>query len=239
MYLIRTFLLLILSSFAGPVWAERALFAVATNFAETADILAEGFSKDTGHTVEFAFGATGKIYAQILRGAPFDGFLAADQERPSLLHAGGQGGPPFTYAEGVLVWWPVLRGTENKGKIAIANPDLAPYGIAARQVLEDMQLWEDLQDRLVMGENIGQTFAMVATGNASAGLVALSSVKSARNTKDWDWSIATGHGPILQDAILLNRGRTNAAAIGFLAYLKTDVAREIIASSGYKVTGHD
>jgi len=231
--------LLVSTVIATPALAERALFAVATNFAETAEQLALTFEAETGHEVEFAFGATGKIYAQILRGAPFDGFLAADQLRPQLLHEGGQGDAPFTYAQGVLVWWPDLESDGLRGRLAIANPDLAPYGVAARETLQNMGVWEAWQAQLVMGENVGQAFAMVATGNAQIGLVALSSVKSPRNTKDWTWRLAKDHAPVLQDAILLNKGRDNDAAIAFLAYLKSDAAQALITGAGYEPVDHD
>lgn len=223
--------------FGAPVWAERAVFAVATNFAETAEVLGEAFGSSSGHEIVFAFGSTGKLYAQIVNYAPFHGFLAADQLRPQLLYAAGLGDEPFTYANGVLVWLPATPKVE--GRLAIANPELAPYGRAAREVLINAGTWDSVRDNLVLGENIGQTFAMVATGNAAQGLVALSSVLSARNPSNWAWSEARGYAPIRQDGILLNLGSGNAAAEGFLEYLKSPKAKAVIEASGYQVPSDD
>ncbi|MDQ7081349.1 MAG: molybdate ABC transporter substrate-binding protein [Paracoccaceae bacterium] len=229
--------------------AESALVAVAANFAETAQRLAGLFMARTGDDIVITVGSTGKLYAQIINGAPYDVFLAADQRRPRLLVEGGQGvrGTRFTYAEGRLsLWTPQPDGIPAGGGIAvlargqfrhlaIANPKLAPYGLAAKQALEHLGLWQKMQPRLVMGQNVGQAFSMVATGNAELGIVARAQVLSPRNGQPGSrWDIpAHVHDPILQDAVLLRHGQNNTAARAFLSYLTSDEARALIASSGY------
>lgn len=238
------------ASFAipGKVRADEALAAVATNFAEVIEALAPGFEAASGHRLRLASGSTGKLYAQIVNGAPFDIFLAADQRRPELLAAsnGAVQGSRFTYAIGRLALWSpdadrisgdganVLRRGDFR-HLAIANPKLAPYGIAAKQTLEELDLWAALQEKIVQGENIGQAFALVATGNAEVGFVALSAVLSPRNRNTGSrWEVPTQmYRPIRQDAVLLAHGADNAAARAFLVYIKGDKARKVIAAFGY------
>ena len=231
---------------ALPARADEALVAVASNFAEVAEALEPGFEAGTGHSVTLATGSTGKLYAQITKGAPFDVLLAADQARPERLLAEGHAvaGARFTYATGRLVLWSAdpgrvaedgaatLRGGDYDF-LAIANPDLAPYGLAARQALTALGLWDKVQPRIVMGQNIGQAFSMVATGNAELGLVAKSQAVSPRNdTRGSAWAVpADLHAPIRQDAVLLDGD--NAAARAFLDHLKGDAARAVIARFGY------
>lgn len=233
---------------AGQARAAEALAAVATNFAEVMDALAPRFRESTGHRLRISSGSTGKLYAQIRNGAPFDLFLAADQRRPALLEVEGAAvaGSRFTYAIGRLTLWSaekdriradgavVLRRQDFR-HLAIANPKLAPYGLAAQQALTALDLWKSLQDRIVQGENVGQAFSLVATGNAELGLVALSAVLSPRHKvtgSRWDVPVDL-YAPIRQDAVLLSRGTDNAAARAFLAYIKSPAAREIVARFGY------
>lgn len=224
-------LLLILA--ALPLRAERALVAVAANFLAPAEVLAAHYTADTGHQIDLASGSTGQHYAQILHGAPYDLFLSADAERPELLEAQGLASDRVTYALGRLA----LVGTESLQTlpearfIAIANPDLAPYGRAAREVLQTVGLWDSLEPRIVQGQNVGQAFGMVASGNAQAGLVALS---QAQGLDAPFWPVPSDlHAPIRQDAVLLDRGRGNPVAVGFLAFLTTDTARALIETAGY------
>lgn len=228
--------------------AESALVAVATNFSEVAEVLVRDFEDLGEHEIEISTAATGKHYAQIISGAPYDALLAADQDRPRLLEksAVAVDGTRFVYAIGRLTLWSadatligddgiaVLR-TQDFRALAIANPELAPYGVAARETLRSLGLWDALGDKIVMGENIGQAFALAATGNAELGLVALSSVISIRNAgKGSRWDVPPElHSPILQDAVLLAHGEGNAAAVAFLAYLRSDEARLTIESYGY------
>lgn len=217
--------------------ADTALIAVATNFSDAAKVLQEQFSKQSEHQIEFVFGSTGKLFAQIQNGAPFDGFLAADQARPDLLYQSGKGDAPFTYAEGILVWWPGSKPEQMSGKIAIANPALAPYGYAAKEVLASMPNWDFVKDQIVMGENVGQAFSIVATGNASVGLVALASVIAYASEENWQ--LAEGHSPILQDGILLQKGFGNEAARSFFEFLTSSTAQTAIANIGFKPVRHE
>ena len=226
--------------------AETLTVAVASNFSRTAQALASRYEETSGQPVRITTGSTGKLYAQIRNGAPYDALLAADQARPRRLEEAGLavGGSRFTYAEGRLAVWTrdrnlslaelasALTGTGVRS-IAIANPELAPYGRASRQALQSLGIWEELRDRIVMGENVGQTYALVATGNATVGFVALSSVLDARHVGSHAGVRPELHAPIRQDAVLLRRGAGNDAATAFLAYLKTGRAREIIRRQGY------
>lgn len=242
---------LLASSFAGPAAAAEAVVAVAANFLEVAERLAAGLERETGHRVTLVSGSTGKLYAQIVHGAPFDVFLAADAERPELLEREERAvpGSRFTYAVGRLALWSREPGrigrdgaaTLRQGsfrRLAIANPDLAPYGAAARQALEKLGLWERFADRIVMGETIGQAQTMVASGNAELGFVALSSLaRPGEPAAGSRWEVPAGlHDPIRQDAVLLARAAGNPAARGFLALLRSDEGRDVVASYGY---GHE
>lgn len=225
------------------VWAAEATVAAATNFVPALQLLADRYQAESGHRLKLVPGSTGKLYAQIRHGAPFDVFLAADEERPRLLEAdgGAVAGSRFTYAEGRLVLiraggGPVDFARLMDGgfrKLALANPKLAPYGAAAEQALRHAGAWEQVAARLVYGENIGQAYTLVATGNADAGLVALSQVKGTEPPPA-HWLVpADWHRPIRQDAVLVQRGAGNAAAEGFLTYLRSEAARELIRDFGY------
>ncbi|MBQ0745105.1 MAG: molybdate ABC transporter substrate-binding protein [Marinobacter sp.] len=237
-------LLLALSSMAH---AADVRLAVAANFTDTARDLIAAFGEATGLETVASYGSTGKLYAQIEHGAPFDVFLAADSRRPELLEENGQGvgGTRFTYAKGKLALWSSVPGTfedpkawlESGGfaRLAIANPKTAPYGLAAQQVLSELGVWESLQSRLVRGDSIAQTFQFVATTNAQSGFVALSQVRA------WDekggslWLIPQAYySPIKQQAILLTRSETKNAAHQWLEFLRGDEARGIIEESGYE-----
>ena len=235
---------------AGPAAGEDAVVAVAANFTEVAKRLEKDFEGASGHTLTLVAGSTGKLYAQIANGAPFDAFLSADREAPARLEKEGQAvaGSRFTYAVGRLTLWspePDRVGSDGaatlkEGKfrlLAIANPELAPYGTAAKQTLEKLRLWERYKDRIVMGETIGQAHAMVASGNADLGFVALSSVLSPRNeTKGSRWDVpAHLYTPLRQDAVLLARAAGNPAARGFLDFLRSAKARALIESYGYRI----
>ncbi len=221
--------------------------AVASNFADTLERLAAAFESSSGHRVLASAGSTGKLYAQITNGAPFEVFLAADTLRPRLLEQRGAAvaGSRMTYAVGRLVLWSAqtdlvdgrgaILGTGQFRHLALANPDTAPYGAAARQVLEHMNLWRDLSPRLVRGENITQAFHFVATGNAELGFVALSQTSrlDAAN-RGSGWLVpAELHAPIEQQVVLLEAGRDNPAALQFLDFLRTPAACAVIRRAGY------
>jgi molybdate transport system substrate-binding protein len=228
-------------------WSDEVHVAVASNFLNPLKEIAKRYKQDTGDRLILISGSTGKLYAQIRHGAPFDVLLAADSKRPALLEREGMGviGTRFTYAVGALVVWSLelgkVRGEESiaqmsKGKLAIANPKTAPYGRAARQVLESLGLWKKLQSSLVRGENIAQTLQFVATGNATLGFVAKSQVEDPRfKFKGSHWEVPVDmHEPILQQAILLNPGLDNSSAKQFLKYLHGAVAKKIMRSYGFR-----
>jgi len=242
-------LLLVTLSVGQPAHAEEALVAVASNFAAVLSDIEEQFAEKTDHSIRIVAGSTGKLYTQIANGAPFDVLLAADQQRPSRLVDEGLAvkGSRFTYATGRLVFWqPVSQDIDATAElasrigdlrsIAIANPALAPYGAAAQQTLESLQQWQQPATKIVMGENIGQAFAMVATGSAEAGLVALAQLSNPHiGTAGYVEEIpANLHEPISQDAVVLLHGRSNRAALEFMRYLQSDDAMRLIQSSGYQ-----
>ena len=229
---------------AGQSIAEETRVAVASNFRVAIETLAERFEADTGHEVSLIFGSTGKHYAQIKNGAPFDAFFAADIKRPELLEQEGAAlpGSRFTYALGKLILWSPQAGyVDPEGKVlgqgtfrhlAIANPKLAPYGKAAREVLQARGVWNALKAKTVRGENISQTFQFVSSGNAELGLVAWSQVKQPghRMTGSW-WKVPQAlYTPIEQQAVLL---KENTAARAFLSFMKSEKSRALIRSFGY------
>ncbi|MBS0316885.1 MAG: molybdate ABC transporter substrate-binding protein [Proteobacteria bacterium] len=231
----------------APVRAETVQVAVAANFTEPMKAIAADFEHDTGNQVQLSFGSTGKFYAQIKNGAPFDLFLAADEATPERLEkeGGAVAGSRFTYAVGRLVLWSaqagvvddqgaVLKGNAFKA-LAVANPKLAPYGAAAIQTLTKLGLLEQIQPKIVQGENIAQTYAFVASGNAELGFVALSQVYADGKIKSGSgWIVPDDlHVPIRQDAVQLAKARDNKAAAALLAYLRSDKARAVIRSFGY------
>ncbi|RBW49051.1 molybdate ABC transporter substrate-binding protein [Marinobacter sp. F3R11] len=239
--------LCLLLTFSGIAHGADVRIAVAANFTDTTRDLITAFGDATGLEAVASYGSTGKLYAQIENGAPFDVFLAADSRRPELLERNGLGvaGTRFNYATGKLVLWSPEPATfddpqawlESDGfsRLAIANPKTAPYGLAAREVLAGMNLWESLQARLVRGDSIAQTFQFVATDNAQAGFVALSQVRSWGKDEGSLWLIPQSYyAPINQQAILLSRSENNDAARQWLRFLRSDKARSIIESFGYE-----
>ena len=231
-----------------PARAGETLVAVAANFAEVVDGLKPIFEKASGHRVEATTGSTGKFYAQIAAGAPFDILLSADAKTPERLEAEGAGvaGTRFTYAIGRLTLWssdPNRVGADGRAAltaadvrhIAIANPDLAPYGLAAREALQSLGLWSTLQNKIVIGQTIGQTHSLVATGNAQLGFVALSAVLSPRApTRGSRWNVPQElFAPIRQDAVLLRPGAGKDAARAFMGFLRSAEARQVIDRFGY------
>lgn len=227
--------------------ADEVRVAVAANFAAPMERIALEFARDTGNRALVSSGGTGKLYAQIKNGAPFEVFLSADEATPAKLEQEGLGvvGSRFPYAFGRLVLWSPKPGyVDSHGNIvkqgkfrhlAIANPKLAPYGRAAQEVLEKQGMWQPLQSRLVFGENIAQTHQFVSSGNAELGFVALSQIRQDSAERQGSfWLVPQAlYAPIRQDAILLARGKGKTAAEQLLKYLKSDKAAAIIKRYGY------
>jgi molybdate transport system substrate-binding protein len=241
-----------LATFVGTliscqVFAAEVQVAVAANFTAPMKKIAADFEQATGHKAQLAFGATGKFYAQIRNGAPFEVLLAADDETPAKLEREGMAvtGSRFTYAIGQLALWSAKPGVvDDKGEVlkqgafahlAIANPKLAPYGAAAVESLTKLGLLGSVEPRFVQGENIAQTFQFVSTGNAELGFVALSQIHEGGKLKSGSaWIVPAGlHAPIRQDALVLTKGKDNPAALALMKYLKEDRARAIIKAYGY------
>jgi len=233
----------------GSAHAGEVQVAVAANFAGPMEKLAAGFERDTGHKAVVASGATGKFYAQIRNGAPFEVLLSADDGTPARLETEGHvvAGSRFTYATGRLVLWSARDGVVDTGgkvlgtgayrHLAIANPKTAPYGAAAVSTLQELGLYDTVQSRIVQGENIAQAWQFARTGNAELGFVAQAQVwRDGRFTAGSGWIVPAGmHAPIRQDAALLAKGAHNPAARALLQYLRTDKAKALIRSFGYEV----
>ena len=231
----------------NPTYADEVHVAVASNFAAAIKDLASRFEQQTQHQVTLSFSSSGKIFAQIQHGAPFHLFLSADQTKPQALENSGLivPGSRFTYALGSLVLWSAqpdkvgndsrILHTDDFNKLALANPKLAPYGAAAVEVLDSLQLTAATQHTWVMGENIAQTYQFVASGNAELGFVALSQVIDVdTQTISSGWQVpAELHQPLRQDAVLLKRGQNHVGAQAFWTYLKSEEAQTIIRSYGY------
>lgn len=243
--LLKLLLATVTTLLASQATAAEIRVAVASNFARAIRATVDQFEMDTGNKVTLAYGSTGKHYAQIVNGAPFDAFFAADTRRPELLEKEGLAiqGSRFTYAVGKLVLWsPAAVTVDPEGNIlehgkfrylAIANPDLAPYGVAAREVLQARGLWEDLEGRLVRGENIAQAFQFVASGNAELGFVAWSQLRRpGQEFEGSHWDVPTAlYTPIEQQAVLL---KDSDAGRVFMSFMRSEKAIRIIRDHGYE-----
>lgn len=232
------------SAFAGEVSV-----AVASNFAAPMERIVALFKQESGHTLKVSLGSSGKFYSQIAGGAPFDVFLAADEAIPQRLEQEGLaiGGTRFVYAQGRLVLWSAQPGFVDaqgavlrKGgynKLSIAEPKLAPYGMAAQETLEKMGLWNAVQSKLVQGENITQSYQFAATGNAELGFIALSQITKYGKVTGGSWWLVPHdlYNPIRQGAVLLSAAKDRAAAQAFLAFLKSEKAMAVIRSFGYEL----
>jgi len=248
-YLIAT---LVASTLSLVAHAAQVQVAVASNFTKPMQAIAAAFEQDTGNKALLAFGSTGKLYAQIRNGAPFEVLLAADEAVPARLEREGLGvaGSRFPYAIGTLVLWSARHGYVSQASslteqpyrhLAIANPKTAPYGAAAIATLARLGLADRVKDRLVQGENIAQTHQFVASGNAELGFVALSQVvENGKIRQGSGWVVpASYHPPIRQDALLLHKGRDNPAAGALLDYLRGEKAARIIEAYGYGLAKGD
>lgn len=233
--------------YALSVQAGEVRVAVAANFAVPMQQIVQNFEKQTGHKVKLSIGSSGRFYAQIHNGAPFDVFLSADEKLPELLEKEqlAVSGSRFVYAQGKLVLWSADdKLVDAKGlvlsdgrfrKLAYADPKLAPYGLAAQQVLKSLKLEQQVQNKLVMGESVTQAWQFVATGNAELGFVALSQILQ-------DGKVITGsywlvpeqlYQVIQQSAVLLQSAQDKLASQALLDYLKSTEARALIQKFGY------
>ncbi len=229
--------------------ATEVNVAVATNFTGPMERIAPEFEKATGHKMLIAYGTVGKFYAQIKNGAPFEVLVSADDETPIRLEQEDLAIPEsrFTYAIGKLVLWSAKPGlVDDQGAVlkrgdfrhlAVANPKVAAYGAAAVEAMTQLDILSSLQPKMVTGESITQTYQFVVTGNADLGFVALSQIyKDGQYAAGSHWMVPPElYSPIRQDAVLLVRGKGNAAAEALLAYLKSDFVRQVIRSYGYEI----
>ncbi|WP_417614645.1 molybdate ABC transporter substrate-binding protein [Oceanisphaera sp.] len=244
----RLSLLFVALGCSAPLAADEVRVAVAANFIDVIKTLGDRFAEQSGHKVLVSSGSTGKLYAQIKNGAPYDVFLAADEERPTLLDEEGIAiaDTRFTYALGTLVLWSpqqqlideelAVLEEQRFNHLAIANPRTAPYGRAAQQTLGKLGYWDAVQPKLVRGENIGQAYQYVYSENAQLGFVAKSQVFSNGRLKGGSyWQVPEDmHDPIAQQAVLL---KDKPAAREWLDYLGSPAAISIIESYGYSVAG--
>jgi len=245
----RTLPLLLALLTALPALADEVQVAVAANFTGPMQVISALFERDTGHKASLAFGATGKFYAQISNGAPFEVLLSADDETPAKLVKEGNAvaGTPFTYAIGKLVLWSAdPKLVDAKGAVlkkggfkhlALANPKAAPYGAAGLQVMSKLGVADSIKPLIVQGENISQTHQFVSTGAAELGFVAYSQViKNGTIGSGSGWIVPGNlYDPIRQDAVILAKGKDKPAAIALMNYLKGDKAKAVIKSFGYEL----
>ena len=243
----KIFLLVVMGFAAGTTLADEVQVAVAANFTAPMQKIAAEFEKSTGHKAQLIFGATGKFYAQIKNGAPFDVLLAADDETPARLVKEGAAvpGTQITYAIGKLVLWSPKPGVvDEKGEVlkkadiahvSYCNPKLAPYGAAAVEAMKSLGVFDMLRPKLVEGENITQAYQFVVSGNAEIGFVALSQVyMDGKISEGSAWVVpANLYSPIRQDAVILQKAKSNGAAAELVRYLKSDKATAVIRSYGY------
>lgn len=234
---------------AAQAHADEVQVAVAANFSAPMQLIAADFAKATGHKAVPVFGSTGKFYAQIKAGAPFEVLLAADDETPTRLvqEGGAVAASQFTYATGRLVLWSPKPGyVDAQGAvlkqggfehIALANPKLAPYGLAASEVLKALGLGETLQSKVVLAESISQAQQFVASGNAQLGFIAWSQLHKDGKLIDGSWWLVPSalHAPLRQDAVILAKGQGKPAAEALLKFLKSDKAKAVIKSFGYEL----
>jgi molybdate transport system substrate-binding protein len=234
------------SALCTPAFADQLQVAVAANFVPPFREIANEFERTTGHTIQASSGSSGRFYAQIKNGAPFDVFFSADDERPKLLEDEGWAvkGSRFTYAIGRLVLWspdstfvtgPETLKTALFRHLAIANPKTAPYGLAAKQTMTKLGVWDSVQPRIVMGENLGQTIGFIDSGNAEVGFLALSQILDPKiKGKGSSWTVPSEyHEPIRQDAVLLTRAQNNPGAKALMEYMRGPGATATIKNYGY------
>lgn len=234
--------------FSSACSAGNIHVAVASNFSAPMTALVNEFNRTSSHTIRTSFGSSGKLYAQIINGAPFDIFLSADQIKPKRLVDAGYAQPKNlrTYAVGALV---LLSNSADDGdpleqlksgrfkRLSMANPKFAPYGIAALEVLKNLELDINTRNKRIFGENISQTFQYVSSGNVDLGFVAWSQTKTLILQKGQSlWIVPESMSQaITQDAVLLNRAEHYQPALAFFSFMQSALAESIIRQHGYRV----
>ncbi len=248
-HLFRSILAAWLILLAPTTWAATTLVAVASDFTKPMTEIAAAFEKTTGHTAKLSFGSSGKAFAQIQSGAPFEVYLSASEKYPLELEESGFAviDSHFVYAIGKLVLWSATPDyVDGQGEIlktgtfkhiALADPSHAPYGVVAEDVMKSLGVLDKLRPLLVMGENISQTFQFVSTGNAELGFVGLAQVIDVNNGKIGSgsgWIVPDNlHSPFRQMAVLLKTGAENPAALALVDFLKSPTALAIIEKYGF------
>lgn len=233
---------------ASPVQAGEVSVALASNFVAPMERLVPLFQKESGHTVKVTPGASGKLYAQIKKGAAFDVFLSADEELPRRMMQEGTAvtGSRFIYATGRLVLWSAQPGfVDDKGLVlnrgnfsllAIPNPVNSPYGVAAKETLTKLTMWNAMQRKLDKGDDVIETYRFAATERTELALVPLSQVMRDGKVSSGSWWLVPPemHNPIRQSAVLLTAAKDPAAAKAFLVFLKSEKAVKVMRGFGYE-----
>lgn len=230
---------------------EKLTIAAAADLKFAMAEVVENFrAQHPGNSIEVIYGSSGKFHTQITNGAPFDLFFSADIAYPrELARKGLTADAARPYAVGRIVLWslkPELGKAALKAlpesaiaKFAIANPLHAPYGKRAQEALQHAGVWEAMQGKLVLGENIAHTAQFVDSGAADAGIVALSLVLSPvmRGKGAWTLIPAEWHAPLEQGYVILARARDNAPAKSFAEYINTEPARKVMHRYGFVLPG--
>jgi molybdate transport system substrate-binding protein len=233
---------------SSPVQAGEVRVALASDFAVAMERLAPMFQKESGHTLQLTPGASGKLYAQIKKGAAFDVFLSADEELPKRLMQEGAAvaGSRFVYATGRLVLWSAQPGfVDDKGLVlnrgnfnllAIPNPLYSPYGVAAKETLTKLTMWNAMQRKLDKGDDDVQTYQFAASERTELALIPLSQVmRDGKLGPGSAWIVLPElHNPIRQSAVLLSGAKDPAAAQAFFAFLKSEKAQKVMRGFGYE-----
>lgn len=233
---------------SAPACAGEVRVAVASNFVAPMERLVPLFQKESGHTVIVTPGPSGKLYAQIKKGAAFDVFLSADEELPKRLMQEGAAvsGSRFVFASGRLVLWSAQPGfVDDKGLVlnrgnfnllAIPNPVNSPYGVAAKETLTKLTMWNAMQRKLDKGDDVIETYRFAASERAELAFIPLSQVMRDGKIGTGSWWLVPPelHNPVRQSAALLTSAKDPAAAKAFLAFLKSEKARAVMRGFGYE-----
>lgn len=237
---------LALSLALGPsaLRAEEITIAVASNFTSTLEKIRQEFEASHEHRITVVSGSSGRLYAQIVNGAPFDLFLSADAQKPQALETAGLITSEhrqayalgrlalFSRHEAIQVNGPEILTSDKVRRLAIANPRVAPYGSAAIEVLKALGLEEQVRTLLVQGENIAQAYQFVDSGNAQLGFVAFSQVLARPQVGSY-WEVPTDfYSPLIQELAVIKDG---AGVRAFLAFMRSSDIRALIRASGYEL----